>query len=60
MFGFFKKKSPVETLQLEYEKLMKEAFILSTQNRAKSDEKYAEAEEVAKKISALIASNTQE
>jgi hypothetical protein len=39
---------------------MKEAFILSTQNRAKSDEKYAEAEEVAKKISALTASNTQQ
>ena len=50
MFGIFKKKSEIEILQKEYAKLMKEAFELSKINRSDSDKKYAEAEEVMKKI----------
>ncbi len=53
MFGLFKKKSEAEKLQSQYEKLMKEAFTLSKLDRTKSDEKYAEANEVMKKIEAL-------
>ncbi len=53
MFGLFKKKSELEKLQEQYQKLMKEAFDLSKINRTKSDEKTAEAEEVMKKIDAL-------
>lgn len=53
MFGFFKKKSAVEKLQSDYEKLMKEAFQLSKSNRSASDKKIAEAEEIMKKIEAL-------
>ena len=53
MFGFFKKKSAVEKLQSDYEKLMAEAFKLSKSNRSASDKKIAEAEEIMKKIEAL-------
>lgn len=57
MFGLFKKKSEVEKLQEKYQKLMKEAFDLSKSNRSASDTKYAEADEVQKKIEALRASS---
>lgn len=53
MFGFFKKKSAVEKLQDDYEKLMKEAFQLSKSNRSASDKKIAEADEIMKKIEKL-------
>ncbi len=53
MFGFFKKKSAVEKLQSDYEKLMKEAFQLSKSNRSASDKKIAEADEIMKKIEKL-------
>ena len=53
MFGLFKKKSDKEKLQENYEKLLKEAYSLSTTNRKKSDQKTFEAEEVAKKIEKL-------
>ncbi|MDN5205454.1 Lacal_2735 family protein [Fulvivirgaceae bacterium BMA10] len=53
MFGVFKKKSKVEVLQKRYEKLMKLSHQLSTSNRAESDKKYAEAEEVLKEIDSL-------
>ena len=53
MFGFFKKKSAVEKLQSDYEKLMKEAFQLSKSNRSASDKKTAEADEIMKKIEKL-------
>ena len=53
MFGLFKKKTEVEKLQENYQKLMKEAFDLSKTNRSASDTKYAEADEVQKKIEAL-------
>ena len=40
----FSKKSRVEVLQKEYEKLLQTSFELSKVNRAKSDLKMAEAE----------------
>jgi hypothetical protein len=54
MFGLFKKKTEKEKLQEQYSKLMAEAHKLSTSNRKLSDEKVAEAEEVMKKIDALV------
>lgn len=57
MFGLFKKKSEVEKLQEKYQRLMKEAFDLSKSNRSASDTKYAEADEVQKKIEALTTSS---
>ncbi len=53
MFGFFKKKDPVEKLEAQYKKVMKEAFELSKVNRSAGDDKYAEAEEIQKKIEDL-------
>ena len=35
MFGFFKKKTPLEKLQLEYKKLLAEAHKLSKVDRKK-------------------------
>ena len=58
MFGLFKKKkTDIELLEAQYEKLQREAYQLSTSNRKLSDQKYAEAQEVLKKIDLLIASN---
>lgn len=53
MFGLFKKKTEIEKLQEEYQKLMKEAFDLSKINRSESDTKYAEADKIQKKIEEL-------
>lgn len=53
MFGLFKKKSEKEKLQEKYEKLLKEAYELSTVNRKLSDEKTFEAEAVMKQLEAL-------
>jgi hypothetical protein len=53
MFGLFKKKSEKEKLQAQYQKLMKESFELSTQNRSKSDDKAAEADAIMKQIEAM-------
>lgn len=53
MFGLFKKKSEIDVLQKKYEKLMSQWHELSSINRAESDKKYAEAEEILKKIDAL-------
>lgn len=50
MFGLFKSKSPVDKLNDKYRKLLSEAHALSTTNRAKSDEKMAEADKVLKEI----------
>jgi len=55
MFGLFKKKSPLDQLSKQYEKLMKEAHSLSTSDRSASDAKYAEADAVAKKIEVIKA-----
>ena len=53
MFGLFKKKTELEVLQKKYEKLMSQWHELSSINRAESDKKYAEAENVLKEIEAL-------
>ncbi len=53
MFGLFKKKSEVDKLQDKYNSLMKEWHTLSSSNRAESDKKYAEAQEVIDKIETL-------
>ena len=58
MFGLFKKKGELEKLQAQYQKLMKEAFELSKINRTESDNKYAEADEIQKKIEALSAKDS--
>lgn len=55
MFGLFKKKSEIDKLNDQYKKLSQEAFNLSKIDRAKADLKYAEADEIAKKIEALRA-----
>ena len=53
MFGLFKKKTKLELLQEQHAKLFKEAFDLSKINRKASDQKTAQADEVAKKMEAL-------
>lgn len=50
MFNIFKKKSAVDVFKAQYNKLMEEAYQLSTSNRTKSDAKYAEADVLMKKI----------
>ncbi len=57
MFGIFKKTSKVDKLQRDYEKLMSEWHKLSTTNRAESDKKYAEAQQIINKIEALKKDN---
>ena len=53
MFSLFKKKSEVEKLQGKYKKLLEESYKLSHSNRAASDEKAAEAENILQQIEAL-------
>jgi len=53
MFDFLKKKSPLEILDVQYKKLLNEAFELSKTNRSESDKKYKEAEDIAIKIEQL-------
>mgnify|MGYP003682399507 CR=1 FL=1 len=53
MFGLFKKKTEREILLKQYKILMKESHSLSTTNRSKSDQKFAEAEELMNKIDTL-------
>lgn len=53
MFKFFSNKSEKERLNVKYRKLLEEAHKLSTTNRAQSDQKMAEANEVLKKIEKL-------
>ncbi len=54
MFNLFNsEKRKIQKLQSRYEKLMKEAYQLSTINREASDKKYAEADQVGKEIEAL-------
>ena len=58
MFGLFKKKSPVEKLEIKYQELLKEAYKLSTFNRSQSDAKTFEANEVLKQIDLLKKQNS--
>ncbi len=53
MFGLFKKKSEADKLQETYNSLMKDWHTLSSTNRAQSDKKYAEAQEIMNRIEAL-------
>lgn len=53
MFGLFKKITEKEKLQVQYEKLLKESYELSTTNRKLSDQKAFEADEVMNKIEKL-------
>jgi len=53
MFGLFKSKSEKDKLYDQYEKLMKESYILSTTNRRASDEKAAEANKLLERIDQL-------
>ena len=53
MFSLFKKKSEVEKLQDKYKKLLEESYKLSHSNRAASDDKAAEAENILQQIEAL-------
>lgn len=53
MFRLFKRESPIEKLQKEYEKLLREAHELSTRDRSASDAVRVEAERVANEIDAL-------
>ena len=53
MFGLFKKKTEKEKLQEQYEKLLREAYLLSSTNRKMSDRKTFEADVVMKQLEAL-------
>jgi len=53
MFGFFKKKSEKEKLTEKYNKLLKEAFELSSVDRKASDAKQSEANDLWKQIEQL-------
>ena len=53
MFKFFKKKTEIEKLEDKYQKLLKEAYNLSTTSRKLSDSKTYEANEVLIQIEKL-------
>ena len=53
MFKLFKKKTAVEKLQERYKKLMSEWHDLSSTDRAASDNKYAQAQQVLNEIDKL-------
>ena len=53
MFSLFKKKSELEKLQQQYEKMLAEAHRLSSIDRAASDLKQAEAAQLMDRIVAL-------
>ena len=50
MFGFGSKKAKLEA---KHKKLLEEAYRLSSIDRAKSDEKIAEAEKISKELDQL-------
>ncbi|MBT8252718.1 MAG: Lacal_2735 family protein [Flavobacteriaceae bacterium] len=51
--GIFSKRPKAARLQKKYEKLMADWHRLSTINRAASDAKYAEAQDILEQIEAL-------
>jgi len=53
MFGLFKRKSKKERLQERFKKLMQEWHELSSTNRSASDQKFAEAQGIAKILNQL-------
>lgn len=54
MFGIFKKKSEKEKLQEQYDKLLKEAYVLSSSNRKMSDQKTFQANEILEQLEKLV------
>ena len=54
MFGLFKKKTEREKLEAQYDELIKKSYELSHSNRGESDRVQAEAQEVLKKLEALV------
>jgi hypothetical protein len=57
MFKLFKRKSELEKLEIKFKKLMNEWHQLSSINRSKSDEKYAEAQKLIPIMEELKKSN---
>lgn len=53
MFGIFRKKSEIEKLQIRYKKVLEESYKLSHINRAASDQKAVEAEQILRQIEVL-------
>ena len=53
MLGIFRKKTKLDLLQKEYEKLMSEWHRLSSIDRTKSDDKYEEAQKILMQIEVL-------
>jgi septal ring factor EnvC (AmiA/AmiB activator) len=53
MFGLFKKQTPLEKLREEHKKLLEDSYKMSTINRKKSDELYAQAMAIEAKIAQL-------
>ncbi len=53
MFNLFRRKTEKEKLEKQYKKCLEEAFVLSKTNRAASDSKTAEANEILKEIEKL-------
>ena len=53
MLNLFKKKPKLDVLQKKYEQLMSEWHKLSSIDRAKSDEKYAQAQKILMEIEVL-------
>lgn len=53
MLKFFKKKSKVEKLEIQYKQLMEASYKLSHTNRKESDQKRGEAEHVYQEIERL-------
>ena len=51
MFGLGKSRK--EKLEAKFKRLLEESYVLSHTNRAKSDEKTAEAEEIWKQLEKL-------
>lgn len=54
MFGLFKKKTEADKLQDKFNSLMKDWHTLSSTNRAESDRKYSEAQEISAQLEALL------
>lgn len=50
MIRFFKRKSELESLQIKYQKLIRESMELGRINRSKSDLKLAEANSLLQRI----------
>lgn len=58
MFGLLGKKTEKEKLNIQYKKLLKEAYALSKTDRVASDEKAVEANAVLEQIEALNQQNS--